>query len=178
MKAGDILGIQGADWLSDAIRNCTGIDGKPAVLSHVGIVTATEPFVQITEALTRVETRPLDVSINAALHAWIIEVPVDGEARTLVARKALSFTGEEYGYSDIVLQGIDALVRSRWVAEHLAERKFPICSMLDAVAEGAGGLFLGIEGRRLTPQQVENTITPADIWTWAVKHGWPRTALK
>lgn len=158
MKAGDILGIQGKGWLSDEIRALTG-DGP---LSHVGIITAVEPFPQVTEALTRVRTRPLDLSIADAEHAWLLEWQdiVDAQ-RLAMCQTALSFSADDYGYVDIGFQLLDSVFKTRWITQHFVERKLPICSLLDALAAKSADLNFGV---------TINSTTPNDIWTFAVQN--------
>ena len=155
MKPGDILGIQGNSWLSDAIMRATG----PGPLSHVGICTADSPFLQITEALAKVQTRPIEVSINQAVAAWSLEwISITISQQWEMVRKALSYSAEDYGYIDIALQGADSLAGTRWFTQKFAERRLPICSMLDDLCASSAGLSLGV-----TP----NSCTPNDIWRFA-----------
>ncbi len=163
MRVGDLLGISGSEWLSQRIIAATQIPGtSPAPLSHVGVCTADTPFEQITEALTRVVTRPLADSIAAAKAAWSLEwVDILDEQREEIAYAALAYSAKDYGYIDIAYQGLDSMFQTRWFTEHFAERKLPICSMLDAIAVTKAGLLIGLDPKSATPN---------DIWRYAAGH--------
>lgn len=156
IEYGDLLAVQGKSWYSDAIRKATG-DGP---YSHIGVVVAVQPFVIITEAVDRVRTRPLDVSVKDAVHAWILKPPLTEMQRIIAVEKALSFDGDDYGWWDIALQGLDAAARTKWFAEHFAEIKHPICSMLADLAEPEFGLD-------------PKSVTPNDY----AKFDWPKLQL-
>ena len=155
MKPGDLLGIRGVGWLSDHIVAASA----PGPLSHVGICTADSPFLQVTEALSRVRTRPLTVSIADAKAAWSLEwVNVTDTQRWEMVQTALGYTADDYGYMDIVFQGADSLAGTRWFTQHFAERSLPICSMLDDICATSAGIVLGISAKSCTPN---------DIWRFA-----------
>ena len=150
MKPGDILGVRGNDWFSDAIDHLTGDAGW----SHVGVILCVEdpPGPVVIEALNRVETRPLAVSIGQALHAYAVtDVAVTDAQRREIVRKALSMTADPYNYGAIALQLMDATSRSRWFTEHFAQTKYPICSMLDGLSLEAGGIQIPDPAKSITP---------------------------
>jgi len=156
MKPGDILGIRGEGWFSDAIDHLTGDAGW----SHVGLILCVEdpPGPVVIEALNRVETRPLSVSIAAARHAWAVtDNAITDDQRRAMLFKALSMTAEPYNYGAIMLQLLDAESRSRWFTEHFTQTKMPICSMLDALAE---------EAADVRPPVPADSITPNDYCRW------------
>lgn len=158
IEAGDILAVQGDGWFSDAIRKCTG-NGP---YSHIGVITATAPIMQVTEALERVKTRPLSESIKDTRHAWILHPPYKTDTdRIITVMKALSYSADNYGWWDIAMQGLDSETRTRWFTNHFAETKWPICSMLAALADPAW---------KLDPKSV----TPNDF----AKLNWPTDLLK
>jgi len=170
-KPGDIMGLRGSGWISDQICELTRPsspiiwEGVAIEWSHVGIVTAVAPFVQVTEALTKVRTRPIDVSIAEAEFAWIAQLgALTDQQRAMLARKALSFSADDYGYADIGLQALDSVTRSRWFTQHFAERRFPICSMLDALDYDSIGIRLGISASSATPNDLARYVTTHAGW--------------
>lgn len=162
IQAGDIIAVEGSEWISQEIIRLTRRVG-PEQVSHVGGVTATAPFVQVTAALTDVKTQPLDVVLASANRAWLISpLGLSQAQREAICRKALSFSGQQYGWSDIVLQAVDAATRSRWATDHFAEKQFPICSMMQDILYESVGLSISTVS--------DDSITPNDILTAALAH--------
>lgn len=159
MTSGDILAVRGSSWLSKRILAATG-----NTVSHVGLIIATEPIPTVIEALTRVRTRPLDVSIATAESAWVLtDTSLTDDEREAIIRSALNFSADGYGYGDILLQGMNALTKSTWWTDHLAFGLAgkPICSYLVAAA---------YETQNRTFGQLDKTTTPADIYNFARSH--------
>lgn len=155
IEVGDILAIQGTGWFSDAIRKATG--GGP--YSHVGIITATTPVVQVTEALERVRTRVLTDSIKDAAHAWILHPPHFTDTdRIKAVVTALSYSTDEYGWWDIAMQGMDSRLKTKWFTSHFAETKYPICSMLAALCDDE----FDLDPKSVTPNDFYNLHWPTD----------------
>ncbi len=162
IEYGDLLGVQGTGWLSDSIRSATG--GGP--LSHIAIVTAIEPFVQVTEALDRVRVRSLDDRLFDAQHVWLLKSPLSPEDRNVACRNALKHAGDDYGYANILWQEMDELTRSRWFTEHLVNVTHDvICSELAALCEAKLGLR-------------PDDATPNDFWGWWQVEKWAVEQLK
>jgi hypothetical protein len=131
IKPGDIIGVADDSWLSHAIRNATG--GGP--VSHIQIVTATAPFVQVTEALDHVIVNPHTLRLAQCTAAYLMSpLNVSDFQRAQAVAIALSYVADRYGYGDIVLQAMDSLTQSRFWTDHFAEKEEPICSMLAALA--------------------------------------------
>ena len=131
IRPGDIIGVANDSWLSRSIREATG-DGP---VSHIQIVTAIEPFVQVTEALNRVVVNELAVRMADSTAVYHMQpLNVTDEQRLHAVRIALSYVGRDYGYGDILLQGMDALARTKFWCDHFAEEQEPICSMLGALS--------------------------------------------
>lgn len=152
---GDLLAVQGVGLFSDAIRYCTG--RKP--YSHIGVFTAVEPFPQVTEAVDRVRTRALQLSIKDARFAWVLHPPYSNPLeREHTALKALSYCGDDYGWWDIALQGLDAEAKTKWFTDHFAETKWPICSMLAALCDPKWGL----NPKSVTPNDFYDLHWPTD----------------
>lgn len=162
IEAGDIVGVQVNDWLNDAIRVATG-NGP---LSHIAIVTATEPFVQVTEALDRVRVRSWDDRLADAAHVWLMKPPLSAEDRAAACRIALKHVGDDYGYINLVWQGMDALTRSRWFTENLVNiTHLDICSELADLCEASLGLR-------------PDDVTPNDFYGWFMIEHWPIEQMK
>lgn len=158
-KPGDILAVRGTGFLSRGILAATGDS-----VSHVGLVITADPFPIVIEALTRVMTRPLTVSIAAAEHAWLLsDSSMTDEARSAIVAAALAFSADGYGYTDIGLQLANAVGRTTWFTDHLATglNGKPICSYLVAAAYETRGRTFG---------QADQTTTPADIFHYAARH--------
>lgn len=83
-KPGHILAVRGKGFFARGILAAT-----ENTVSHFGMVTGTEPFVIVIEALLRVKTRPIEES--AADDGWV----------------------------DIILQHTNAIFRTTWFTDHL-----------------------------------------------------------
>ena len=159
---GDIIGVQGDEWLSDSIRSATG-NGP---LSHVALCTATEPFVQVTEALNRVVTRSIDDRLADAKHVWVLKSPLSPDDRQTACRIALKHTAKDYAYANILWQGLDAALRTDWFTEHLTDLTSDvICSELVTICEQQLGLR-------------SESATPNDLWGFWQVERWPIIQLK
>ena len=131
IKPGDIIGIADDSWLSHSIRAATG--GGP--VSHIQIVTAIAPFVQVTEALDHVKVNPLEARLAQSTAAYLMSpLNVTDPERSSAVAIALSYVADRYGYGDILLQAMDSLTQTRFWTTHFAEEREPICSMLAALA--------------------------------------------
>ena len=158
---GDILAIRGpAGFPSDEIcRLTSGNSTRP--VSHIGVIIGCNPNIVI-EALTRVRTRPLHLSIDESRAAYVLHaLTLSDVQRTIIVEKACSFTAEGYGYADIVWQGLDAELRTHWWTEHFATDHPPICSLIGEASYEAVGLTFGVQSRDATPQ---NLLNYAEAW--------------
>lgn len=157
-QPGDILAVRGKGFFARGILAATG-----NTVSHVGMVTGTEPFVIIIEALLRVKTRPIEESIADAERAYLLQdISLSADQREAIVRRALKFSAADYGWGDIVLQLANAVFRTTWFTNHLTFGlldQFPICSYLVAESYMEAGLTFGKEN--------EESITPADIFNFA-----------
>lgn len=157
--AGDILAMRGSSWLARGIVRATG-----GPCSHVGMFVSLEPPVVI-EALDRVKTRPLDVSLADAERAWILhDNSITDEQRRAIVDEACSMSAASYGWLDIAAQGIDAALGTTWPTDHMTWflNQFPICSYLVARAYQKIDLHFG--------KKAIGSITPADIFAFAQAH--------
>jgi len=160
LQAGDILAIRGIGFFARGILAATG-----NTVSHVGIVLAPRPGPLVIEALWRVKTRPLSLSIEDADKAYILsDKSLTPDRRDSMVIDACKFSAEGYGWWDIGLQAADAVFRTTFFTDHLswALKGHPICSYLVAKAYGSLGLTFGSK----KPQ----SITPADIFDFASHH--------
>lgn len=178
IQAGDILGLRGRGFLSRGILAATGYDGHPSPISHVGLFLTGDPKPIVIEALSRVKTNPLSVSLADADKAYVIhDSLLTNDERSLVIETALKFSADDYGYSDIVLQGLDALTHTTWWTDNLAWnlKHSPICSYLVAVAYDRVSQALSrkfavdyaVSLRLHFGQKYLQSITPADIYRYA-----------
>ena len=160
---GDIIAVQGVGWLSDHIRSLTG-NGP---VSHVGIVTATEPFIQVAQALDRVRVLSIEEMLDDATIAkmWLLKSPLTVEQRNVACRNALKHVGDSYAYWNIMMQAADSEFGTEWFTEHLAETKREICSEVTMMVEPSIGL-------------IPKDATPNDIWGWWQTEHWPIVVLK
>jgi len=153
----DILAVRGTRLLAKGILAATG-----NTVSHVGLVISGDPPLVI-EALTRVKTNPLDVSIKDAEAAYLLKpLNLTADQRRTIVYAACALSADGYGYLDIGLQGMDALLHSRKPTDLLAGalgiKKHPICSYLVAASYERAGLNFGVN---------DKSITPADIFQFA-----------
>jgi hypothetical protein len=116
----------------------------------------------VIEALARVRTNLLSVTIANAQKAWVIApLGLTDTQRDNIVSHALPYSADTYNYLDIGLQGLNALCRTTWFTDHLTMTRKPICSMLVAVAYEAEDLTFG---------QADKTTSPNDIWNYASAH--------
>jgi hypothetical protein len=161
LQVGDVLAIRGTTFFSRAILKTTG-----NTVSHVGMIIAREPGpTLVIEALWRVKTRPLEVSIADAEKAYILsDHSLSREQRNTLVSNACTFSAEGYGWGDILLQAADAIFRTTFFTDHFAWNlsRHPICSYLVAKAYQSLGLTFGREKLQ--------SITPANIYNFATQH--------
>lgn len=160
LQAGDILAIRGTGFFAEGILAATG-----NTVSHVGMVLAARPGPLVIEALWRVKTRPLSLSIQGAEKAYILsDGSLTPDARDTIVINACTFSADGYGWWDIGLQAADALFHTTFFTDHLSWdlKGHPICSYLVAKAYSSLGLTFGSK----KPQ----SITPADIFNFASQH--------
>ena len=160
LQAGDILAIRGAGFFATGILAATGNS-----VSHVGIVLAPRPGPLVIEALWRVKTRPLSLSIEDAEKAYILsDKSLTPDQRDSIVIGACKFSADGYGWWDIGLQAADAVLRTTFLTDHVSWdlKGHPICSYLVAKAYRSLGLTFGSK----KPQ----SITPADIFNFATHH--------
>lgn len=162
IEVGDILAVDGGSWLSNLIKFASG--GGP--VSHVAVITATVPIVQVTEALHRVVVQSLEDHLAANKHVWLLKPPLSPEDRILVCRAALKHVGKRYAYINILWQALDALTHSRWFTEHFVRLDHgDICSELITIINAALGLR-------------PDDSTPNDIFEWFRIEKWVILSLK
>lgn len=164
MQAGDIIGVADNSWLSQVIRSTTG----HGPISHVGIVTATAPCIQVTQAVARVNVVPLDTMIASKTVAYVMSPLFLTDAqREEAARRALAHVGEDYGYWDLLQQAMDAVFDTQWFCEHFATQASQICSMLVDTSEPEDGFDW-------------RTVSPNSFWFAALKNRarWQMVELK
>ena len=159
LQAGDILAIRGTGFFAQGILAATG-----NTVSHVGMVLAPAPGPLVIEALWRVKTRPLSLSIQDSEKAYILsDLSLTPSQRETVVLNACKFSADGYGWWDIGLQAADAVCHTTFFTDRLSWglEGHPICSYLVAAAYVSLGLTFG----RKTLQ----SITPADIFNFALQ---------
>lgn len=155
----DLIAIRGVGWLSDGIAACEGNTDYP---SHIAGMINPDPSICL-EALTRVKTNPLDKTLAGAKRAWLIHVKdVTDAQRAAVVYDACSFSADNYGWSDILLQGLDSETHETWWTDKLAGElaKSPICSYVWAHAWATAGIAFG--------PKLLSSVTPADVYLAAL----------
>src|SRR5690242_5420579 len=163
IEPGDILAVRGRGFLSNGILRATG-----NTVSHVGLLmTVASPLTSslTIEALSRVRSRSLGDAIFGAERAWVLSaLNLTQAQRDEILLTASTFSADDYGYLDLALQLADAAFRTRWFTDRLASRflnRWPICSFVVARAYEQVGLTFGFE---------DASLTPADVWEFAVKN--------
>jgi hypothetical protein len=161
IQFGDILAIRGTGFFSRAILKATG-----NTVSHVGMIIAAAPGpTLVIEALWRVKTRPLILSIGDAEKAYILsDHSLNSDQRMTLVSNACVFSADGYGWWDIGLQAADAVCHTTLFTDRFAWKlnRHPICSYLVARAYQSIGLTFGREKAQ--------SITPADIYNFASTH--------
>jgi hypothetical protein len=153
MKPGDIILVRGRGALSEGILRATN-----GSVSHAALLIGTGPEICI-EALERVKTNPLIVTLGNCEHAYVMTNPsLTDEQRGAIVYAALTFSGEDYNYLDLGLQALDALSHSNFFTHHLAHSfldRWPICSYLASKAyERAINWQWGKPSDSITPQDL------------------------
>lgn len=114
-QSGDILAVRGKGFFARGILAATG-----NTVSHVGMVTGTEPFVVIIEALLAVKTRPIAESMADAEAAYLLQdISISTDQREAIVRRALKFSAADYGWADIIFHLANAIFRTTWFTDHL-----------------------------------------------------------
>lgn len=154
---GDIIAIRGRGWLADHICKATKSE-----VSHVGLVIGTHPVI-VLEALLRVKTNPLARTIENSTSTWRIrDLAITEDVRERIVNDALYFSAEDYGFADLLLQLLDALMRTRFFTGKVGRlflRRFPICSFVVAEAYANAGTTFGVDPFGVDPWSA----TPGDI---------------
>lgn len=182
--SGDILLVEGASWLSDAIRTMTTEPGEgPTRFSHTGLIL-TPPVIgkgfytsMVVEALgSGVKVRELSAYKGRVFEVWrYTDASLAGNA----VKPALDREGERYGYTKLILHLADwVLLRNRFRLFRRASfiDRWPICSYLVAEAYAAAGYPWPCPSggeynpRMMTPDDVSDSIRASGEW-WRV---WPR----
>lgn len=154
--AGDILAVVGSSFFSRLIILATG-----GPVSHVGLILTDDPPL-VLEALSRVMTRPLHVSIEKAQAAYLLKpINLTWKDRVGIVECACTMSAESYGYGKILLQLFDAVARTTWFTKYLTFTTMPICSWAVARAYGSKHLHFGVP---------DNSATPSDIYRFATAH--------
>lgn len=159
---GDIVGVRGVGWLSDGIIKAEYGNNPPAnAISHVGIVIGANPPTVI-EALNRVMTRPLSVTIADAAKAFILhDRLLTDEQRAAIVEKACTFSADDYGYADLLAQLLDAQFGTFWFTDRMSWllRHWPICSYVVAASYHVAVQDFGV---------TDASCKPSDIMDYAV----------
>ena len=161
VQIGDILAIRGTSFFARAILKATG-----NTVSHLGMIIAAAPGPDLViEALWRVQTRPLPISIADAEKAYILsDHSLNPAQRNQLVSNACEFSADGYGWWDIGLQGADAIFHTTFFTDRFAWKlnRHPICSYLVARAYQQLGLTFG--------RTKVQSITPADVYNFAVQY--------
>ena len=165
IQPGDILCVDGSGWLSAGIIAAEYGTVAPArPVSHVGIFVAGDPYPIVIEALWRVKTNTLPVSLAGTQKAWVLhDDSITPAQRNIIVGEALSFSAKDYGYLDLIAQGFDAIAHVDWATHYLSTflDEFPVCSFVVAKAYAQINLDFGVSSA---------DIKPSDIMTFAETH--------
>jgi hypothetical protein len=159
LRVGDIIAVRSRGKLADLI-----VAAGKAPVSHVGLLVGLDPPI-VLEALTRVRTRPLTITLLDCTSAWLLSPrKLTPNQRRRIVDTACEFSAKTYGYGEMLLQGADAICRTRWFTEHLSFKVgcHPICSYIVAESYARDNLRFG-----RAPLQ---SVTPADIFNFALGH--------
>ena len=154
MKPGDMILIRGTGTLSNEILKATNGD-----VSHAALLIGVNPAICI-EALDRVKTNPLHITVQNAAAVYMVEDQSLTDAdREAIVYAALTFSADDYNYMDLALQGLDSLSHSTWFTHILAHQfldRWPICSYVvsKAYERGIGRTF----------NKPSDSITPQDLY--------------
>lgn len=151
----DIVLVQGTAWISKHIMQAT--NGQ---VSHAAMVVGTNPNICL-EALTRVRTNPIEITVAGASAVWIMHNKViSQQQRDAIVKAALHYSANSYGYLDIGLQGVDAMFKTTWWTDKIGGtflNHWPICSYIPAES------YMQVLGSAFGKKPVDS-ITPQDIF--------------
>lgn len=185
LQPGDIIAIRGSSWISDSI--IAAEYGQVQIIpyqavSHVGLLIEGGSIPVVIEALSRVKTNALAITIANCRKAFIIrDKSLTLAQRQAIVNKALTFSADDYGYLDIIAQLIDCKFKTLWFTNHLSRllNRYPICSYvvaaaysvlnmmkfytvnLVATAHSNAGFNFGVDSANCKP---------SDIMNYALKH--------
>lgn len=165
---GDILAIRGRGWLADGIVKIE-YNNRPNQysVSHVGLFLSrgnANEIPIVIEALNRVKTNLLRESINDAEHAFVLHnLSLLDWQRSSIIETACKFSTYDYGYLDLGAQWFDAVLKTSWwtnqLANYLSHR--PICSYVVSASYASARLNFAIE---------DCSCKPNDIMFFALTH--------
>ena len=155
---GDILCVRGVGWLSDGIAKAEYAGFEPAKsATHVGIFITGSPAPIVVEALARVKTNPLLVSIASAYKAYAMhDISITDEQRQAIVNEALRFSANSYGWFDLFAQLADASFSTTWFTNRMAGmlKRWPICSYVVGSAYDKIGLNFGVDTASVRPSDI------------------------
>lgn len=157
LQPGDVILVHGRGWLSSAIRSLTRSPGeRPTWVSHCAIAVDEE---RIVEALPRgVFLRRMPYSGNDVRIYRPLNISRAGLRR--IALRAELHVGDAYGYSKLLLHGLDGLLGGVRLFRRLAfVDRWPICSFIVADAYESEGYRFGVPMRAITPDDIADHVT-------------------
>lgn len=161
-KAADLILVASADPLSQAIMHATN-----GVVSHTAGVIAVPmelAFEVLTfEALNRVKTNTLSTTLNGKTAAYLVsDQSLAPAQRNAIVEAVLTFSADDYGYADLLLQELDSLGKTTFWTDHLASLILAHCQICSFIWPKAYEMALGTAGRGWgTIKSV--SITPQDL---------------
>lgn len=164
MKPADIILVRGSGPLSDAICKATN-----SPVSHAAMVVGVNPHIVIEAISPRVAVRPLSRCLNGVKGAWILRRKdpwFDGK-RAAIVNDALSYCDDQYGWIDLMLQGLDAIGKTTIVTDLLAGpilKHWPICSYIPARAyDDNEETLVGVPVQDTTPANLYDAPTTNNL---------------
>lgn len=135
---GDVILGRPSGWLGSTVVWFEGLFGDPAEFAHVGIVTkgGDEDTALVTEALAHVETKLFKENWGGRDFAIYRLAGLSCDKRAAIAKRALEYTGRDYGWWKLLLIATDAWISHKRKADTrvfsrlISREQEPICSFL------------------------------------------------
>lgn len=157
-RKGDIIGVHGKGLFSWGIMWAEkSFKEKASRISHVGVITEEGDWdiALITEALYHVVERPVTAYEGKQIIIWR-PILIDS-GKDIIAKKAKSYIGRDYGYAKIAAHFLDSLCNGIYLFRRLCKMdKYPICSWVVAHSYSAVGMSFGIADNAAQPDDIDD----------------------
>jgi len=156
----DAVTVLGNGALSWGISKFTG------PVSHIGLVTAIEPVVQVTQALRDgIKTLTLAETMANVRYGYVLhDTTFEDAARAKMVAWGLKQIGTPYAFGNLALEALDALLNTEKFSIYFDEDGADICSQYFSLAAASIGRSCDITPRKATPSDWFNFSLRSPSW--------------